>query len=166
MDGWDSFLVAQAGAAAAFAGLVLVSISINLDRILQGPTLIERSAEPLVILFTLFVSSSLMLIPGQATWVYGVELLIVAILFSIAIGKMLHQQRRTLRENARAIPAPKHSFSVRVTLCVVTAGCLLLGGLLIALGYERGLYALAPAMFAGFLLAFLDAWVLLIEIDR
>ena len=36
MEGWHDFFVAQAGAAVAFAGLVLVSISINLERIIKA----------------------------------------------------------------------------------------------------------------------------------
>ena len=38
------------GANAGFAGLVLVSISINLDRIVKQSSLIGRSAEPLIVL--------------------------------------------------------------------------------------------------------------------
>ncbi len=75
MEGWHDFFVAQAGAAVAFAGLVLVSISINLERIVKAPGLVGRSAEPLVILFSLFVASSLLLVPDQSTRAYGMELL-------------------------------------------------------------------------------------------
>ncbi len=34
MDGWESFALAQIGAAAALAGLVLVGTSVNLERVL------------------------------------------------------------------------------------------------------------------------------------
>ncbi len=60
MDGWDNYFVAQAGAAAAFAGLVLVSVSINLDKIIKGPGLVGRSAELLIVLFTLLTTASFM----------------------------------------------------------------------------------------------------------
>ena len=37
MDGWESFALAQIGAAAALAGLVLVGTSVNLERVLAEP---------------------------------------------------------------------------------------------------------------------------------
>jgi hypothetical protein len=37
MDGWESFALAQVGAAAALAGLVLVAVSVNLKRVLAAP---------------------------------------------------------------------------------------------------------------------------------
>src|SRR6476661_6192372 len=98
MEGWHDFFVAQAGAAVAFAGLVLVSISINLERIIKAPGLIGRSAEPLVILFSLFVASSLLLVPDQSTRAYGLELLVLAIAFSIVIAFVLRSQRAAFHE--------------------------------------------------------------------
>lgn len=166
MDGWDNYFVAQAGAAAAFAGLVLVSVSINLEKIINGPGLVGRSAEPLIILFTLFVSASCMLIPDQAIWVYGIEILVIAIAFGATIGFVLRRQHGVLFSPANPVPPPPHSFQLRVVLCLVTAAALMAAGVLLALGHDRGTFALVPAMLVGFLLAFLDAWVLLIEVDR
>jgi hypothetical protein len=39
-------------------------------------------------------------------------------------------------------------------------------GIVLATGEEKGAFFIAPAMIAGFFLAFVEAWVLLIEIDR
>jgi hypothetical protein len=39
MQGWQSLFVAEAGAAAALAGLLPVAVSINLTRILEYPGL-------------------------------------------------------------------------------------------------------------------------------
>jgi hypothetical protein len=166
MEGWHDFFVAQAGAAVAFAGLVLVSISINLERIIKVPGLIGRSAEPLVILFSLFVASSVMLVPDQSTWIYGLAVLALAIMFAIVIAIVLRNQRvATLDAETRGI-VPRSSFQARATLCAITAGFLIGAGIVMALGSERGIYFMVPAVISGFLLAFLDAWVLLIEIDR
>lgn len=166
MDGWDNFFVAMAGAAVAFAGLVLVSISINLDRIVKQSSLIGRSAEPLIVLFTLFVASSIILIPDQRTTLYGIELLVLAIAFAAFIGSILRHQRNPTVDNERHGLAPRNSFRFRFLLCAFTAGFLLAAGVVLTLGDERGVYLLVPAVILGFLLSFTDAWVLLIEIDR
>ena len=50
-QGWESFFVAEAGAAAALAGLLFVAVSINLGRILSIHGLSGRAAEALLILF-------------------------------------------------------------------------------------------------------------------
>ncbi len=166
MDGWDNFFVAMAGAAVAFAGLVLVSISINLDRIIAQPDLIGRSAEPLIVLFTLFVASAIILVPDQRIRFYGYELLLLAAAFAMVIGKSLHSQRDSAVQAIQQGLAPGNSFRFRVLLCGLTAIGLFLAAILLALGHEKGAFLLAPAMVTGFLLSFLEAWVLLIEIDR
>lgn len=166
MDGWDNFFVAMAGAAVAFAGLVLVSISINLDRIVHQPGLVVRSAEPLIILFSLFVAASIVLIPNQRVRFYGFELLTLAVVFGVVIGKALHHQRGYAVQSARSGVAPGNSFRFRVALCVFTIASMATAGVLLSLGNEKGPYLLVPAMVTGFLIAFLEAWVLLIEIDR
>jgi hypothetical protein len=166
MDGCDNYFVAMAGAAVAFAGLVLVSISINLERIIEQPGLISRSAEPLIVLFALFIASTIILIPDQRTRFYGYELIALAAAFAIVIGKTMHSQRGSAVQAVQAGLAPGNSFRFRFLLCAMTAAFLLAAGVALALGHEDGAYFLVPAAVAGFLLSFVEAWVLLIEIDR
>lgn len=166
MDGWDNFFVAMAGAAVAFAGLVLVSVSINLDRIIKQPGLIGRAAGPFVVLFALFTASSIVLIPDQRLALYGIELIILALTFAILIGVVLRNQRNSAREAAERNLSPEHSFAFRSLLCAFIALALMAAGVVLAAGEEKGAFFIAPAMIAGFFLAFVEAWVLLIEIDR
>ena len=58
--------VAEVGAAAALSGLVIVAISINLQRILSFPQLPGRAAEMLIMLVGTLLASSFALMPGQA----------------------------------------------------------------------------------------------------
>jgi hypothetical protein len=156
----------MAGAAVAFAGLVLVSVSINLERIIKQPGLIGRSAGPLVVLFTLFTASSIILIPNQRMALYGFELFMLGCAFAAAISTVLWRQRKRAREAVDRGLSPQHSFAFRALLCGFVALALLAAGVVLATGEEKGAFLLAPAMIAGFFLAFIEAWVLLIEIDR
>lgn len=166
MEGWHDFFVTMSGAAVAFAGLVLVGISINLDRIIEQPGLVDKSAGPLIVLFTLFVTSSVMLIPGQRIRFLGFELLVASISFAIAIGIILRRQSEYSRQVERQGIAPPNSFRFRLALCAVIVGFLILGSGMLIGGNTTGIYALVPAIVIGFLYSFLEAWVLLIEIDR
>jgi hypothetical protein len=70
---WANFFVAEVGASAALSGLVVVAISINLARILEIASLPGRAAEALVILVGVLVITSIGLVPGQPTAVFGAE---------------------------------------------------------------------------------------------
>ncbi len=166
MDGWNNFFVAMAGAAVAFAGLVLVSVSINLDRIIKQPGLVSRSAAPLIVLFVLFVASSIVLVPDQRIRLYGYELLGLSVAFGLVIGKVLVGQRQTAVQAEESGLSPAHSFWFRVVLCSIIAISLLGAGVTLATGRDAGVFLLVPAAITGFLFCFMEAWVLLIEIDR
>ncbi len=114
MDGWDNFFVAMAGAAVAFAGLVLVSISINLERIIKQPGLVGRSGTPLVVLFTIFVASSIILIPDQRVRFYGYELLTLAIVFALVITRVFKGQQPAALQAEKTGESPANSFRFRV----------------------------------------------------
>ena len=75
MDGWENFAIAQVGASAALAGLVLVSVSVNLDRVLAEPSAPPRVAEALIALLALLVGATALLVPRQPLWLVGAELL-------------------------------------------------------------------------------------------
>src|SRR5690242_15326635 len=50
MEGWSEFFVAEVGAAAALAGLLVVAMSINIEKIMGMPTLPPRAAQTLIII--------------------------------------------------------------------------------------------------------------------
>src|ERR1700753_1706008 len=75
MEGWTDFFVAEVGAAAALAGLLVVAISINIERILKYPSLPGRAWQTLVMIGVALVIASLALLPGQPLVYFGGEVL-------------------------------------------------------------------------------------------
>ena len=78
--------MAEVGAAAALAGLLFVSVSVNQQHILALGRMADRGAEALIILFLALIAASLALIPGQSPQLLGAEILAVGILTLVATG--------------------------------------------------------------------------------
>jgi hypothetical protein len=157
---WTDFGVATAGAAAALAGLLAVAISINLERILQFPSLPHRARQTLI-LFTLpLVTALLLIVPGQPRAALGTELLVIGLvtgafmLVTDARTPMSEQETQFSRLFARILPS------------IVTSGCLALAGATLIAEGGGGLYWLVPAVLAAIIFGLVNAWVLLIEIQR
>ncbi len=159
-DHWADFGVATAGAAAALAGLLAVAISINLERILQFPSLPHRARQTLI-LFTLpLVTALLLIVPGQPRAALGSELLVIGLvtgafmLVTDARTPMSEQETQFSRLFARILPS------------IVTSGCLAAAGATLIAEGGGGLYWLVPAVLAAIIFGLVNAWVLLIEIQR
>lgn len=160
MGEWESFFVAEAGASAALAGLVFVGVSINLTKVLSSPGLPGRAGEALVVLLTVLIASSLLLVPAQPATLVGLELLVVGLVDWAAVVAIQRSARQTWA------PQHPHLFVVRVVLGqLATLPFVLAGGAVLLQGAD-GLYVLVPGVIGSFVVAFVDAWVLLIEIDR
>ena len=62
---WSNFLVAEAGASAALAGLLFVAVSINIAKIIEYPGVSGRAAEALALLIGLLIIATLGLAPNS-----------------------------------------------------------------------------------------------------
>ncbi len=159
MNGWENFLLSQVGASAALLGLIFVGVSINLNKILAHLTLPARAFEALLLLLTVLVICSILLVPGQSRKLIGAEVLVLGLavwltvtLFDIRIWRRTESAYRSLYARLIAI-------NQAMLLCYVVSGIVLLSGF-------NGLYWLAAAVILSFIMAVLDAWVLLVEINR
>ncbi len=103
MESWQNFFLGELGASAALAGLLFVSLSVNQARILALPSLPERGIQALMALFLVLFVSSVMLIPGQAPFVAGLEILVLS--GGHIVGISLLQVTEFRRIDPR-IPAP------------------------------------------------------------
>jgi len=157
--GWESFFVAEVGAAAALTGLIFVAVSINLTRILAFPQLPGRAAETLFVLVGVLVVSTVSLVPGQSRGALGAEIL--------GVGLCVWGIPVTMQWRVERLPdAPRHWMWTRVlthqlaTLPVLAAGASLLAGA------GGGFYWLVPGTVLSFSASIVNAWVLLVEIQR
>jgi len=86
---------AVAAAAAAFAGLLFVALTVNLPRILPDAAHVARAREALGGLLSLLVMALLVLIPGQPRYALGIELLgLAAVLTAVSIRLQGQTTRR------------------------------------------------------------------------
>ena len=160
MSAWENFFVAEVGASAVLAGLVFVGLSINLNKIIAGPGLPGRALEALVVLVVVLVVSSLLLVPGQSQALIGGEVLVSGLAVWMAIVSVQGANLRTLAPPYRGV------FAVRVALGQLATVPFVIAGTAVLVCGEGGLYWGVPAVIVSFVLALLDAWVLLVEINR
>jgi hypothetical protein len=156
---WHEFFVGVAGAAAALTGLLFVSLSINLQQILQQRWLPRRAGLTVMLLFEALVIAVLGLVPGQSPTALGVELL------SLGVGVRLfaagvYTVRRPAVDTSRAPIVVGVVTSQLATLPVIVAGASL------AAGTGGGLFWLVPAVVLLLGVGVMNAWVLLVEILR
>src|SRR6266487_2625972 len=100
MKGWESFFVAEAGAAAVLAGLIFVGISMNLQKLLARQLVSRAAWVTLLSLVEVLLVSSFMLIPEQPLWALGAEVGGVGLIFWIVMTIMtISQLARSRQEN-------------------------------------------------------------------
>lgn len=165
MEEWHDFFVVVAGAAAVLAGLVFVGVSINLDTIMSNPGygLPGRALEALVLLVAVLIATILLLVPAQGTVLAGAEVLAVGLVdwATVVIIQVL-----VLRNWRSLEPSFRWHFVPRVVLCQVAMLPIVAAGVGVIGWGVGGLYWLVVGVVLSFLVAVLDAWVLLVEIHR
>jgi hypothetical protein len=156
---WHDLFVASAGAAAALTGLIFVAVSINLAQILADRRLPTRAAETLSILVGLVLLSVLMLVPGQGRIVLGIEI--------GGLGALLGTTLLTKRLRLPRAPGDPRTWSL-VPLIVILAATvpMTVAGISVLAGAGGGLYWLVPELLLAFAGSMLNAWILLVEIQR
>jgi hypothetical protein len=169
IEAWHDFFVAEVGASAALAGLLVVAISINIARILENAALPLRAGHSLTIVTSSFVIASLGLMPVGEAFVLK-AMAVAAIVGWLASSLLVSIYTRTVAlETAGDSAADQRKrfiydrvFIVSTQIATVSQ---LVGGIRILTGHD-GLLAIALGMLAAFLVAIYTTWVLLVEILR
>lgn len=159
-EAWLEFGVAMAGASAVLAGLIFVSVSINLEKVLEVRGLPGRAGESILMLGGILLSSTFLVAPGQSASALGIELIATGAVVGTAL----------LRVILPAVAQPtRQPFSWRVTR-VVAAGAtsipIVVAGASLVAEQGGGLYWLLAATALAFIAAIANAWVLLVEVVR
>jgi hypothetical protein len=157
---WMTFALAISAAAATLAGLVFVAVSLNLKRILEYPNLPARAAQTLILFATPLITGLFLVVPGQSGTVVASELLITGL--AIGTGQLVI--------NARS---PHSDEETRLTWIVgrvlpATASCgfLVISGAALLARAAGGLYWIVPSVLVAIVFGLVNAWVLLVEIQR
>jgi modulator of FtsH protease len=158
MQDWGIFFAAQVGASAALAGLIFVSVSLNLSQIIASPSLPMRAFQALVVLLEILTIASLALVPQSQVALGGEVLVIGGGVFALVL-------RFDIRTFTTAAGRYRKRAFARVTLSQIAALLYIVAGAVL-LASASGLYWLVPAILGSYLIAMLDAWVLLVEINR
>jgi len=160
MNDWSNFFVGELGAAAALAGLLFVSVSVNQVRILQLGRMADRGLEALVMLLLVVIVASLGLVPGQGMRLLGLEIFVVSAatsggIFLLERNYLVHIERSHRRQ------------AIQMAVCnQLSLMTIALSGLITLWRGINGLYLLPIGILATFLFSIANAWVLLIEINR
>jgi len=158
---WSNFFLGELGAAAAFAGLLFVAVSVNQARILALGRMADRGLEALGQLMLVIVVASLPLIPGQPSRLLGTEVLVAGL---ITLAGLVPLQRGYLRH-----VQPEYQRSAKLMIAVNRLTVLLIavaGGVSLWRGDLGGLYIMPVGILLTFFAVGMNAWVLLIEINR
>lgn len=157
---WSDFFLAEAGAAAALAGLLFVAISINVASIAKDRVLAGRAAETITILVGALIVSSLLLVPAEdSTWPAIAVLLVAIAIWAIPI-------RQQADAWPRLVPVSRQTFPQRVLMSQIATMPAIVGGALLVADAGAAYPVLAFGILASFVIAVANAWVLLIEILR
>lgn len=160
MSGWENFFVGELGASAALTGLVFVGVSINLTKIMAAFNLPNRVLEALMALVVVLFTSSLLLIPGQSFLAIGIEVLLLGLINWMTISLLQLDSLRKMQAQYRS------AFLRSIVACQMAALSFVIAGIVLLIFGTSGLYWIVAAILLSFLAAFIDAWILIIEINR
>jgi modulator of FtsH protease len=161
MGNWADFFVAELGAAAALAGLVIVAISINVTRILSSPLLPGRAAETLVTPTGVLLASTYALVPHQPLWLFGTEIVMTgAVMWIVPTLIQVRAVRSGAAKMGLGVLLP------RILLAQFSSLPFIATGILLYQGEAGALYWIVPGVVVSLIATVINAWVLLVEILR
>ena len=158
---WTTFFTAAAGASATLAGLVIVAVSVNINRILEHPQLPARAGAA-VATFILILTSSMATLISQSVGFLGIELFFFGVICWIL---EVYSSRKSMAARVE-LHRPWHESMLQVVFGQLQTLPFIAGGAWMYLRDPRGLYAIAFGVLVIFFASTANAWVLMVEILR
>jgi hypothetical protein len=158
---WTTFFTAAAGASATLAGLVIVAVSVNLNRILEHPQLPARAGAAVATLILILMSSMATLIP-QSMRLLGVELFFFGVVCWIL---EVYSSRKSMAARVQ-LHRPWHESALQIVFGRLQTLPFIAGDAWMLLNDPRGLYLIAFGILVIFFASAANAWVLMVEILR
>jgi hypothetical protein len=162
---WETFAAANAGAAAALAGLLFVGVTINVEVIVASRRLTGRALEAFVLLTSVLVVSVLLLVPEISATGLGIALLVAGVAFW-AVVSALHARSLPAFGGETDVHAPPGSSAMRIIAGQAATVPTIVAGVTLLTESGGGLYWIVGGVLFAYLAALTNAWVLLIEIRR
>jgi hypothetical protein len=157
---WHDFFVAMAGAGAALAGLIIVAMTVTIKEILATTTLPSRAAATIAALVVVVIVSGVILIPGQLHVWLGTEVLVISLV--ALLSQILVAHRLLTQKPAR--PAIESGY--KIVIGWLQGLPFVIGAVLILFGQVNGFGWIAAGILLAIVYAMVNAWVLLVEIQR
>ncbi len=157
METWEEFAVVTGGAAAALTGLLFVAVSIRIEVIAASTDLRSRAAQTLTLFLTITLVALLFAIPDQPEWLFGSELMVLAVAGGVTL---LILDRRAQRHRS---PQPVARLLDVLSPNVLTMTLIGVGGLLTTIGVKWGLYLEVPAVIAALIGGVIGAWLFMMR---
>jgi hypothetical protein len=162
--GRGDFLVCAGGAAAVLAGLIFVGLSVNMSRLLEldkrrGQNFLTgRALEGFVALLSVLLICVVALTPHIAKGVLAAFILLASAASAVSPLRAVRLASRAERRSPALLQ--------RVVFAFALTGCLLVCGITLAVGHGGGLFWLPAAFVLAYLVASVNSWVLLVEVQR
>jgi hypothetical protein len=135
-------------------------IAINLKKIMESPYLPNHALEALIAFVSTLFIAFLMLILRQSFLADGLEVLCGGLLTWLLMS-YLH------RDTLRKVSTPYRRDSVHIfALYQLAALSFVAAGVLFLIWGAPGFYGIVAATFLSYLAAFVDTWLLVVEINR
>jgi hypothetical protein len=158
MADWSNFFLGELGAAAALAGLLFVAVSVNQVRILSLGRMADRGLEVLAMLMLVIIVASLPLVPGQPPRLLGGEVLVFGAVTLFGLIPIQRAYNAAIVDHHRRRSGRMIMINRFAILMIAVAGAVILWR-----GDLEGLYF---HILLTFMAVGINAWVLLIEINR
>jgi hypothetical protein len=153
-EAWVDFYLVAGASAAVLIGLLFVALSINREAIAAHAQFRGQARQALYALLYVFVISLLALIPDQADWVLGAELL-CGVLLTLVVSIP-----RQVRGLTTTLPTERRRFALVIAVYNGAMLLILAAATGLLAGFDEALFLLAAAVITLSLLAIANSWIL------